>query len=285
MTTQDEPQQRVISQPIELQKLSLVNKQQKNASSTVSTPTIPKKPINMQIPITSPVKPIDFSTDDDNDYDDDYEEEESYVMASPTRKNQNATDNEDLIYQLASKQREITELEALLNKARDQLKSLEIQFRDSLPRDGPVQLGASNKVWLSVMQRKINEVNNSPNVIRGKKSISNFFTNTANTVNAKYNNMQTQTQTQRPVPPPPSRSKTRGGTFLSSLVEKFNEFNVDEAEEDEFDESHSNVRDKFYLKEQFGCEEDEDVEDTIADEPLHNMESIPASVFQRYGGR
>lgn len=130
--------QRVISQPIELHKLSIVDKhsqgqqqqphqkqhevQPESKSPRVTTPLKPKR---LAIPISSPQR----STTNQSPVSD---------HASPISTDQ------DLIYKLAAKHREINELSFKLEVAQKELKQLELQFKDTLPRNGQQKLGNQN---------------------------------------------------------------------------------------------------------------------------------------------
>lgn len=239
---------RIVSNPVELHKLSIVDKQTENRSRDASpTRLVPSGQVN---PPQSPRRlglqislPIESSPVKDTE-----SLELSPVSSHTTSRRDSqssAHSKQDLLFKLAAKEREIVELEQKLQTARKELHILESHYRSTVPGQPQGSVNAQNKNdviqnWSKRVQRTLDEVNNSPNVIRSKKSISNFF------------NPEGQ----------PPQAKGKGG-FLQNLVEKFNEFTVAEDEEEEFDRTQNKQGDDFYLKEKL----DYDDEEEIADEP------------------
>lgn len=305
--------QRVISQPIELHKLSIVDKhsqgqqqqshqkqhevQPESKSPRVTTPLKPKR---LAIPISSPQR----STTNQSPVSD---------HASPISTDQ------DLIYKLAAKHREINELNFKLEVAQKELKQLELQFKDTLPRNGQQKLGNQNpSEYLSTFTKRIQQtfvdVNNSPNMLKGKKSINDFFSKPNNSVNSNINNTLPN---RKPNPPPnrsqrmqniaPSRSSestptsgppllpprntmknanttATGGEntpFLQRILNKFNQMNMEEDEFDDLLEKRKSKKDHYYIKENLGYEYDEVRSEDEDDEEFEPMGDIPVHLFKR----
>ncbi|CCF59136.1 hypothetical protein KAFR_0G01030 [Kazachstania africana CBS 2517] len=169
-------EQRVTSTPLQLHELNIVNKSQNNVEEVHRTPTKPKNLPSTPTVVKSPQRTI------------------------PARE----ADDDELIYQLAAKRREIIDLETKLGSLKKEVQVLENQFK----------------------------------VKHGNEDTTSNF-----------------------------KSKLRFNTknsFFKNIVDKFNEFNVNE---DEFD---SNVRtkndDDFYLKEGYDFNDEEIDRNNAAEE-------------------
>ncbi|QHS74310.1 Acf4p [Saccharomyces paradoxus] len=305
--------QRVISQPIELHKLSIVDKhsqdqqqqshqQQQQVQSGSQSPrvTTPLKPKRLAIPISSPQR----STTNQSPVSD---------HASPISTDQ------DLIYKLAAKHREISELNFKLEVAQKELKQLEFQFKDTLPRNEQQKLSNQNtSEYLSTFTRKIQQtfvdVNNSPNMLKGKKSINDFFNKTNRNVNSNINNPLpnrrpnlSPNRSQRmqnaapgrssesnlsPAPPslPPRNPAKNTNTtataeantpFLQRILNKFNQMNMEEDEFDDLLDKGKSKKDNYYIKENLGYEYDEVRSEDEDDEEFEPMGDIPVHLFKR----
>ncbi|EHN01648.1 Acf4p [Saccharomyces cerevisiae x Saccharomyces kudriavzevii VIN7] len=304
--------QRVVSQPIELHKLSIVDKhsqgqqqqqqqdqpmQSGSQSPRVATPLKPKR---LAIPISSPQRSI--------------------ATHSPVSDHQSPiSTDQDLIYKLAAKHREINELSFKLQVAQKELKQLELQFKDTLPQNEQQKLGNQNtNEYLSTFTRKIQQtlvdVNNSPNVLKSKKSINEFFTKPSRSTNNNVNsiipnrrpnyspnrsqpvpNMAPNRPSElksRPIPPPlPSRNaRTNINTaatadnnapFLQKILNKFNQMSMEEEEFDDLLEKGKSKKDNYYIKENMGYEYDEVRSDDEDDEEFQPMGDIPIHLFRR----
>lgn len=237
---------RITSNPVELHKLSIVDKQTDNrtrdASPTRLTPgaqrNAPPPPsprrlgLQISLPIeSSPVKDTESI------------ELSPVSSQSNSRRDSASSDHgkQDLLYKLAAKEREIVELEQKLQTARKELHLLESHYRSTVPRQ-PASSGTAQNTndviqhWSKRVQRTLDDVNNSPNVIRSKKSISTFF------------NADQQ----------PPQAGAKGG-FFQNLVDKFSEFSVAEDEEEEFDRTQNKQKDDFYLKEKLDYDDEEEI--------------------------
>lgn len=243
---------RNVSNPIELHKLSIVDKQQETSPTRLANPGSPQiKPpssprrqgIQISLPLgSSPVRErasVDLTP-----------------VSSPPKSQRNSVSSSqsedqshDVLYKLAAKEREIVELEQKLQSAKRELSLLESQYRSMLAgqADSHGSVNSNNNRKDVVMQnlsrkfqRTLDEVNNSPNVLKSKKSISNFFNG--------------ETSQPRSVEKP----KTNGG-FFQNLMDKFNDFSVAEDEEEEFDRTQNTQKDDFYLKEKLEYDDEEDI--------------------------
>lgn len=287
--------ERIVSNPIELHKLSLVDKQKgdtsgssgaagtgsgandgnsnagnSNAGGAGVTGTPVKQRARPVVPIASPTK----------------------VKEEPK--------SEDGLYKLASKQREIFELEQKLKQARVELKQLEEEVGKSLGYAGMPQESLRNR-----LQKRIEEVNRSPNVIRTKQSMSNliqrgntlFMDGSSSARGATDRDMRTDqrrsahahaaaaAQAQPSAhrqngPPLPSRPREPQKNFFKSIVDKFHE--MTQEEEDFDDQTTSNHKDKYYIGETYGYDQDEEDEDPEDHgEPLEHINDIPTTLFKR----
>lgn len=308
----------MVSNPIALQKLSLVDKQrQRNnndsskaentttsednehevtrpvsavADETQSTPTHRTRPV---VPITSPRKP-----------------------AADPKPELPADDEHDDLLKLASKQREIFELEQKLKQRRQELKQMEEEIGRKLGLQS--SSGGNQQDGLrSMLQKRLEEVNRSPNIIRTKKSVSNLLQrgnallndsqpitrensireNSAHDAaqtklppSQRPQQQQQQQQQSRPppvqrrqAPRPPPRNNSNGSnrpqsSFFGRIVDKFHEMNREEADFDKH--SYSSHKDKYYIGETYGYD-DEIEDDNEQGEPLEHINDIPTSLFKR----
>ncbi|EDO17908.1 hypothetical protein Kpol_1010p23 [Vanderwaltozyma polyspora DSM 70294] len=162
-----------------------------------------------------------------------------------------------LLYKLASKRRLVIELREQLKSEEKELKLIEEELsKFTLSSSNNKQGKETSKSPMNTqntdfignlskqIHKAIDDVNNSPNVIQGKKSISNFFA-------AK----SAETQ--------PNRNSA-STPFFKQLMDKFNEFSVNEDEEDEFDKSRST--DEYFVKDANTNYEYDD-ENIIEEEP------------------
>lgn len=313
--------QRVVSNPIELQKLSIVDKQSRkqedqNSSSRNASPTRLAVAAPIHAGTSSPRRqgiqislPIESSPSKDIDTGD------SSSMSSTTPKRGSVSSDhnpalqqqqqyQDLLFKLAAKKRQIVELEQELQAAKKDLTILETKYRYivSDPQASPnLNMNAEPKNemiqnWSKRVQKTLDEVNNSPNVLKSKKSISNFFNGdplpNTSSPGISSNTMtkpvppprpSPRTTNSRPPPPPRPRSKeyvpqARQG-FLQNLRDKFNEFTVAEEEEEEFDRTQNKHKDDFYLKEKLDYDDDEEVETEAVGGTL--LGDHPKSVYKR----
>lgn len=240
---------RNVSNPIELHKLSIVDKRQEgsptrlsNANSQIKPPSSPRRQgIQIALPLeSSPAKdhdPLDVTP-----------------VSTPPRSKRNSvssvqseSQSQDLLYKLAAKEREIVELEQKLQLAKKELLLLENHYRSVVAGQSNWRNTVSSGTYRKddviqnlskKFQKTLDEVNNSPNVLKSKKSISNFFNGETNATRSA------------------EEPKTRGG-FFQNLMDKFN---VTEAEEEEFDRTQNSQKDEFYLKEKLEYDDDEDIE-------------------------
>lgn len=287
--------ERIVSNPIELHKLSLVDKQKGDTSgssgaagtgsgandgnsnagnSNAGGASVTGTPVKQR---ARPVVPI----------------------ASPTKVKEEPK-SEDGLYKLASKQREIFELEQKLKQARVELKQLEEEVGKSLGYAGMPQESLRNR-----LQKRIEEVNRSPNVIRTKQSMSNliqrgntlFMDGSSSARGATDRDMRTDqrrsahahaaapAQAQPSAhrqngPPLPSRPREPQKNFFKSIVDKFHE--MTQEEEDFDDQTTSNHKDKYYIGETYGYDQDEEDEDPEDHgEPLEHINDIPTTLFKR----
>ncbi|CAI4034482.1 hypothetical protein SMKI_10G2750 [Saccharomyces mikatae IFO 1815] len=299
--------QRVISQPIELHKLSIVDKHSQDqpqhpvqSGSQSPRVTTPLKPKILSLPIASPQR-VTTNQSPVSEH------------ASPISTDQ------DLIYKLATKHREINELNFKLEVAQKELKQLELQFKNTLPQNDQQKLGNLNtNEYLSTFTKKIQQtlvdVNNSPNMLKSKKSINDFFNKANRNVNASMNstlpnrrpnlspNRSQRTSNISPcrssesnlasAPPPlPSRNarKTINTTattedntpFLQRILNKFNQMNMEEEEFDDLLEKKKSKKDNYYIKENLGYEYDEVRSEDEDDEEFEPMGDIPIHLFKR----
>ncbi|QLQ79056.1 hypothetical protein HG537_0B04030 [Torulaspora globosa] len=243
---------RNVSNPIELHKLSIVDKRQEgsptrlsNTNSQIKPPSSPRKQgIQIALPLeSSPVK--------------DQDSLDLTPASSPPRSKRNSvssaqsdTQSQDLLYKLAAKEREIVELEQKLQLAKKELLLLENHYRSVVAGQSNLRNTVSSVSYRKddviqnlskKFQKTLDEVNNSPNVLKSKKSISNFFNGETNTTRSA------------------EEPKGRGG-FFQNLIDKFNDFSVAEVEEEEFDRTQNSHKDDFYLKEKLEYDDDEDIE-------------------------
>lgn len=167
--------------------------------------------------------------------------------------------NQDLLYKLAAKKRQIVELEQALNLARKELHVLETRYESVVsPKANPNsslnnhENGNANSPmkpknelmqnWSKRVQKTLDEVNNSPNVIKSKQSISSFF-------NGEVNAPNTQERANESTRP----------SFFQNILDKFNEFSVAEEEEEEFDRTQNSQIDQFYLKDKLDYDDEEEI--------------------------
>ncbi|CAR24102.1 Acf4p [Lachancea thermotolerans CBS 6340] len=242
--------QRVISESTGLYKLSIVNKQKNSTGSEeeITEPTKPETP-KKGLPLSSPVR------------------KGSKLESSPTRGGKVESDepgsfSESLLYELAAKRRQVVELKQQLQHAEKELETLEQKCK----RIGQAEKTPGSPERLHEITAKLQDtwrgVNSSPTVLKSKQSISNFFnakdqafeaenpqplpTNTKSSYSqmmaSKLQNIRNQ-QTQSP--------------FLKKLVSKWQDFSVNEAEEEEFD--NGRPTDKYYIKSKLDYDDDEEI--------------------------
>lgn len=241
---------RVVSQPLDLHSFSIVNKRvdsvEANKDVAVETnktiqdtqhkvhlerlpppdikPTSPRRAgIQLSLPLESTPTRERQSFDNPNRSPEGQVNDENY---------------QQLLYKLAFKKRTITELTEQLKSEKKELKVIE----ESLSKYASSNSGGLNNSmtalngsgsndfiqnWSKQLHKTIDDVNNSPNVIKGKKSITNFFNKNE----------------QQPVDT--NVSSNQGTPFFKQLMNKFNEFKVNEDEEEEFDKSRKT--DEFFV--------------------------------------
>lgn len=169
--------------------------------------------------------------------------------------------NQDLLYKLAAKKRQIVELQQGLELAKKELHILESRYKLTLSPDANPNYSAHNdgaysnsstkakneklQPWQKRMQQTLADVNNSPNVLKSKQSISSFFNNDAGSTKQLKQDLN---------------ENTAKPTFFQSILDKFNEFSVAEEEEEEFDRTQNQQKDSFYLKDKLDYDEEEEIE-------------------------
>ncbi|GMM54886.1 hypothetical protein DAKH74_015020 [Maudiozyma humilis] len=248
--------QRNVSTPLELHQLNLVKKQQNQPPSLpprnrnteradsleesdkasdsgvrhAAPPITPKK--TLIAPVTPAKKPVEEPIPED----------ESSV-----------------IYRLASKKREIGELEEKLKFLKMELRDLEAEFRESQPQI------AQSQSQFSQRQMQLQETFDGLKT-RFSSTINSFAESrnaaaagangpASGSVNARNGNAQGGAT---------GNAQGAGGRFFKGLMDKFNEFNVNE---DEFDTktNRDKVDKEFYLKEGYEID-DEEIENDAHDE-------------------
>ncbi|AET39684.1 Acf4p Ecym_4663 [Eremothecium cymbalariae DBVPG len=192
----------------------------------------------------------------------------------------------DLLCQLSTKRRLVHELEFQLREAKKELQELEKQtarYGNASRSNGGVPLGQSlggslpGQEFTNLLQRKIKDVHNSAALAKGKQSISSFFQDVqpapvlakSGTVKSKPSLLQlTQSKLQSlKVSSNGDENNNRGVTnFFGMLKDKFQEFNVNEDEEHEFDGDRD--LDRFCLKEKMEYDSEEEVSSEEVD---HNF--------------
>lgn len=212
-----------MNQRVGLQKMSLVDKQSRSSIDGESASSDSARKQGLQLSIA--------------------------LDASPDRSSSDLNEQE-MLYALAAKKRQIVELEHELRLARRDLKQLETQYR-SVVEPPQSQLQS----WHDKVQRTLE--NNRGQLTNPLSSLLGYGSEPG----------------KRPPPPLPPRrgsgnmTKSVGGNasgsggFLQSIVDKFQEFRVDEEEEEEFDKTQNKQMDDFYLKEKHDYDEGEEIEE------------------------
>ncbi|AQZ18721.1 ACF4 (YJR083C) [Zygosaccharomyces parabailii] len=211
------------NQRVGLQKMSLVDKQSRSSIDGESASSDSARKQGLQLSIA--------------------------LDASPDRSSSGLNEQE-MLYALAAKKRQIVELEHELRLARRDLKQLETQYRSVMePPQSQLQS------WHDKVQRTLE--NNRGQLTNPLSSLLGYGSEAG----------------KRPPPPPPPRrdsgstTKSVGGNasssggFLQSIVDKFQEFRVDEEEEEEFDKTQNKQMNDFYLKEKHDYDDEEEIEE------------------------
>ncbi|AQZ15518.1 ACF4 (YJR083C) [Zygosaccharomyces parabailii] len=212
------------NQRVGLQKMSLVDKQSRSSIDGDSASSDSARKQGLQLSIA--------------------------LDASPDRTSSGLNEQE-MLYALAAKKRQIVELEHELRLARRDLKQLETQYRSAVePPQSQLQS------WHDKVQRTIE--NNRGQLTNPLSSLLGYGSDPG----------------KRPPPPPlpprrdsGSTAKSVGGNasgsggFIQSIVDKFQEFRVDEEEEAEFDKTQNKQMDDFYLKEKHDYDDEEEIEE------------------------
>lgn len=240
--------QRNVSTPLELHELNIVNKSNNELpmSTTVSskkgsnksdpTPTTPRKTQTTSIPMSGPR--LNIKT----------------TVISPKKNDLDQLDSEfderEKLYKLAQKKREISELEMKLVQLKKELKIMEQELKPIL-----------NKIHSKAVDAKTNGIKN-----RGLRGGDTTDNNNNNNNNRDVNrNDEGNYYSSRDNDNDPDSSLTiisqhipskfKENKFVKTLLNKFNEFNVNE---DEFDNHVRSQNDShFYLREGYNLGEDE----------------------------
>ncbi|CCE63154.1 hypothetical protein TPHA_0E00590 [Tetrapisispora phaffii CBS 4417] len=275
--------QRKVSQPLDLHSFSIVNKQSepkdttegqvdkdeqnsnnalekratdnsehshsRNSSDIKLKPISPRKAgIQLPLPLQStPVKNQKHERMDSN--------KEENIITDETY--------QELLYKLATKKRTVTELIDHLKKEEKELRILEDEISRYAEKKGihnqnnilasPRGKGNNEMIqsWAKQIHSAIDEVNNSPNVVNGKKSISDFF----------YKQQDNEVK---------SRNYKVEKPFFKQLVDKFSEFTFNEDDEEEFDKSRN--LDEYSVNNNFNYEYDEsNIDDEEEPEGILNI--------------
>ena len=247
-------QQRNVSTPLELHQLNLVKKQQhqppslpprnrnndsvdsvndkgsNSSSSHVAPPITPKK--TMIAPVTPAKKPVE----------------------EPIPEDENS-----VIYRLASKKREIGELEEKLKFLKMELHELEVEFRESQPQIAQSQFNQRQMQFQETFDGLKTRFSSTISSFQESRNAAAAENRNADNLNQKNNGASPQRAGQGA-----AAGQGAGGRFFKGLMDKFNEFNVNE---DEFDTktNRGKIDKEFYLKEGYEVD-DEEIENDAHDE-------------------
>lgn len=240
--------QRNVSTPLELHQLNLVNKQKvpplpaRRRVQPMEEPITENMPIVMndetafspeKVPPVTPKKNLLAPVT---------------PVKQPMPEEKKPEDQNSIIYRLASKKREINELEEKLKYLKMELNHLEIEFRESQPQMVQSQL--------SVRQAQFQET------FDGLKSKFNNTINSFTAPQPAYDN--TSAQQNRNINNNVNGNVSQTNRFFKGIMDKFNEFNVGE---DEFDSKtkRDEVSNAYYLKQGYNID-DEEIENDAHDE-------------------
>ncbi|CCH61590.1 hypothetical protein TBLA_0F00460 [Henningerozyma blattae CBS 6284] len=315
MSLTEEP--RIVSNPIDLQPLSLVKKQNElgHSSGSNSTrrppPALPRKKSSLQLKngIHIPIQPQSTPTKDhsSNGIDGIFNNSNNNSNIPTPVKSNNvsntpgmgpSTVDQELLYKLAEKKRQIFELKQNLSNAEIELKEIEKQLSIS---QNSTLADFTNKPWLQNAQKTFNE-------IKTKKSISNFFNNmnsstdnltgnnnrppkvppkrtdiVSNTVNnnnknnsifRENSNVSNNSSSSndsgnntRSINNNSNRNSTLGSFNFKSIMNKINEYTkMDQADEEDFDKLQDKDIDKLYKNQRLAMDSDEEEEDLFGSE-------------------
>lgn len=224
-------QQRKVSTPLELHQLNLVNKQ------TNHIPVLPprnEKNTDSSSPGGSPhlIPPVT-------------PKKKNLAPITPVKRSIQEDpkgDPDDIIYRLAYKKREIIELENTLKFLKIELHDLEIEFKESQPEIMQTQMGSRQ------FQQTFDD-------------LKSRFNNTIHSLTTQNGNLDIKATNNNN-----GNGNGAGGRFFKGIIDKFNEFNINE---DEFDDKtrRVDVDKQFYLKD--GYEVDlEEIENDAKDEEM-----------------
>ncbi|KAL3230195.1 Assembly-complementing factor 4 [Nakaseomyces bracarensis] len=327
--------ERMVSNPIELQKLSLVDRQKQRSNDakesvlTKSTGATNTK-TNANAGVNSDGNETTTNAGEDTPK---HRTRPVVPIASPRKSAEPvpelpADDEHSELLKLASKQREIFELEQKLKQAKLELKQME----EDVGRRLGLTNGSQQEGLKSMLQKRLEEVNRSPNVIRTKKSVSNLIQrgnallgdsqppvpsrqgnnyNPGHHENGPYrstndrtgqqkqqssqqphlpprqpprpqgHSQHVQSQPSRPVqtrPPRDGEQKRRPqSSFFNKIIDKFHEMNQEEAD---FDSHRDARKDKYYIGEAYGYDDEIEDEDEPG-EPLEHINDMPTTLFKR----
>ncbi|CEP64580.1 Acf4p LALA0_S12e02190g [Lachancea lanzarotensis] len=240
--------QRVISESTGLYRLSIVNKQKdldadsENEHTARPAPETPRKGLSISSPVKSPAKCA------------------SPVHENPSRGTASFENSrEKLFFELASKRRHVIELKQQLMRAEQELESLELQCRDiGEPERATGSQDKFHKLT-SRLQQTLDEVNSSSRVIKSKQSIGNFFQS-----RKLGNERELPPIIQEKINQSPFVNKSRDmrksetpPAFFDKLINKWQNFAVNEQDEDTFDKERPT--DKFYIKTKLDYDDDEEI--------------------------
>ncbi|SCV03941.1 LANO_0G07184g1_1 [Lachancea nothofagi CBS 11611] len=266
--------QRVISESTGLYRLSIVNKQKNTANEVDSAnqeplhTEMPKKGLPLQSPIRSTANKENSAQ---SDLKQDLDNPNSF--------------SDKLLYDLATKRRQVVELKEQLSKAERELDTLEHKF-EARGESGNALLSPEKfQMLTSRLQQKIEDVNSNPRVIKSKQSISNFFQPrrvstepSANTPESKPSRLQfTSNKVQN------QRQQQSQAPFLDKLRSKWQEFAVNEQDEDKFDSERP--VEEYYIKSKLDYDDEEEIPtetESDAESKLSDMGGQPViSTFKR----
>lgn len=243
--------QRVISESTGLYRLSIVKKQENNTADKPLQDDVetPKKGLPLAVPLGSPTRI-----------------KHNNANGSPTSISPSPSSSqlpETLLYELASKRRQVVELRQRLAQAEKDLQMLEEKCMNAsqAPND-------KIQIFTKKLQRTFQDVNNNPTVLKSRQSISNFF-NAESNEEKKNEGAKSLSNTNlgtRPSFLQLTASRLQNlkdgktdSPLLNRLRDKFNEFTVNEEEEEEFDKREPQK--EYYLKDKMDYDDDEEISD------------------------
>lgn len=275
--------QRVISESTGLYKLSIVNKQQQAEENPPRNDEAPLEPTRKGLPLTIP---LESGHDSESSVD---------LSRSSTLDGQSKV-SEALLYELAAKRRQVVELKQQLSQAERELSALEHKCRDLSQENKPQSQERLHEIS-SKFQKTLQDVNSSPRMIKSKQSISNFFNKDSAVDPLDSQPKLPPRLPSRPKPPvapmKPSflqataskfqeiKSQQSQSPFFAKLMDKWQDFNVNEEEEAEFDDQRST--DQFYIKSKLDYDDDEEVPSEPDESEIFGYGGPTVSTYKRTG--